>query len=105
MRAYGLTYDTGFATVGTTTHEPFRPEVVRREMEIIREHLLCDAVRVTGGMQYRLEDAAQAAAAVGPGRTTSNIRTGAAICDRPRPELIQSRELGRCGGALASAAC
>ncbi|MFC7585252.1 hypothetical protein ACFQYP_17140 [Nonomuraea antimicrobica] len=48
MRAYGVTYDTGFLSAGTTTHEPFDPDAVRREMQIIRDELHCDAVRVTG---------------------------------------------------------
>ncbi|WP_329073231.1 hypothetical protein [Streptomyces sp. NBC_01429] len=49
MRTFGMTYDTGFTTAGTTTREPFDPAVVRREMRIIRDELHCDAVRVTGG--------------------------------------------------------
>lgn len=46
MRVYGVTYDTGFETAGTTTDELFNPEVVRREMEIIRTQLRCDSVRI-----------------------------------------------------------
>ncbi|REE98053.1 hypothetical protein DFJ69_3533 [Thermomonospora umbrina] len=65
MRAYGVTYDTGFPTAGTTTHEPFDPEVVRRETQIIRDELHCDAVRITGGHQDRLETAARHAADAG----------------------------------------
>ncbi|MFC4117479.1 hypothetical protein [Nonomuraea zeae] len=65
MRAHGVTYDTGFPSAGTTTHEPFDPEVVRREMRIIRGELHCGAVRVTGGDQDRLETAARHAAAAG----------------------------------------
>ncbi|MEU4570391.1 hypothetical protein [Micromonospora sp. NPDC023956] len=65
MRAYGLTYDTGFSNAGTTTHEPFDPDIVRREMRIIRDDLHCDAVRITGGHQDRLETAARHAAAAG----------------------------------------
>ena len=65
MRAHGLTYDTGFTSAGTTTHEPYDPDVVRREMRIIRDELHCDAVRVTGGVQDRLETAARHAAAAG----------------------------------------
>ncbi|MEO3783725.1 hypothetical protein ABGB12_10365 [Actinocorallia sp. B10E7] len=65
MRAYGLTYDTGFPTAGTTTHEPYDPDVVRREMKVIRDELYCDAVRVTGGNPDRLETAARHAADVG----------------------------------------
>jgi hypothetical protein len=65
VRAYGITYDTGFTSAGTTTHEPFDPDLVRREMRIIRDELHCDAVRVTGGVQDRLETAARHAADAG----------------------------------------
>jgi hypothetical protein len=65
MRAYGVTYDTGFPSAGTTTHEPFDPDVVRREMQIIRDELRCDAVRITGGDPDRLETAAHHAARAG----------------------------------------
>lgn len=59
MRTFGITYDTGFTTAGTTTREPFDPAIVRREMQIIRDELHCDAVRVTGGDRDRLETAAR----------------------------------------------
>ncbi|WP_424216208.1 hypothetical protein ACN20G_29115 (plasmid) [Streptomyces sp. BI20] len=62
MRTFGITYDTGFTSAGTTTREPFDPVVVRREMRIIRDELGCDAVRVTGGDRDRLETAARYAA-------------------------------------------
>ncbi|RSN64466.1 hypothetical protein DMH12_03065 [Streptomyces sp. WAC 04229] len=62
MRTFGITYDTGFTNAGTTTREPFDPAVVRREMQIIRNELGCDAVRVTGGDRDRLEAAARHAA-------------------------------------------
>ncbi|MFF0520369.1 hypothetical protein ACFYTC_16790 [Actinomadura nitritigenes] len=65
MRAYGITYDTGFTSAGTTTHEPFDPDLVRREMRIIRGELRCDAVRITGGVQDRLDTAASHAADAG----------------------------------------
>ncbi|MEV7425860.1 hypothetical protein [Streptomyces sp. NPDC091212] len=65
MRTFGMTYDTGFTTAGTTTREPFDPAVVRREMRIIRDELHCDAVRVTGGDRDRLETAARHAAGAG----------------------------------------
>ena len=58
MRGKGITYDTGFRIAGTSTREPFDPEIVRREMRIIREDLHCNAVRVTGGYLERLEVAA-----------------------------------------------
>jgi len=65
MRAFGVTYDTGFTSAGTTNHEPFLPDIVQREMRVIREDLRCDAVRVTGGVGERLEIAARAAADAG----------------------------------------
>jgi hypothetical protein len=65
MRAWGVTYDTGFTHLGTTTHEPFDPGIVARDMQIIRNDLHADAVRITGGVGDRLEIAAQHAAAAG----------------------------------------
>jgi hypothetical protein len=59
MRVWGVTYDTGFTSGGTTTHEPFDPDVVAEEMRIIRNDLGADAVRITGGIAERLEIAAQ----------------------------------------------
>lgn len=64
MRGKGITYDTGFLTAGgSSTHEPFDPETVQREMNIIRDDLRCNAVRITGGNVDRLEIAARYAAA------------------------------------------
>jgi hypothetical protein len=65
MRGKGITYDTGFLSAGTSTREPFDPEVVRREMRVIRDDLHCNAVRVTGGDPDRLEIAATHAADAG----------------------------------------
>ncbi len=65
MRAKGINYDTGFLSAGTSTHEPFDAEVVRREMRVIRDDLHCTAVRVTGGDPDRLEIAAAHAADAG----------------------------------------
>ncbi|MGH3628155.1 MAG: hypothetical protein ACRDRL_12050 [Sciscionella sp.] len=65
MRVYGINYDVGFSSCGTTTHEPFDANTVRREMQIIREDLRCDAVRITGADPDRLETAARHAAAAG----------------------------------------
>jgi hypothetical protein len=65
VRGNGITYDTGFLSAGTSTHEPFDPEVVRREMRVIHDDLHCTAVRITGGIPDRLEIAATHAAAVG----------------------------------------
>jgi len=61
----GITFDTGFRSAGTSTREPFDPEIVRREMRVIRDDLHCDAVRVTGGYADRLKIAATHAAAAG----------------------------------------
>ncbi len=65
MRGKGITFDTGFLSAGTSTREPFDPEVVRREMRVIRDDLHCNAVRVTGGDLDRLKIAATHAAAAG----------------------------------------
>src|SRR5215831_13883227 len=65
MRTKGINYDTGFFNAGTSTHEPFEPNVVRRDMQVIRDDLHCTAVRITGGDPDRLEIAASHAADVG----------------------------------------
>ncbi|WP_326556747.1 hypothetical protein [Micromonospora sp. NBC_01796] len=65
MRVFGMNYDTGFVSAGSTTHEPFDPEAVRRDLRVIRDELHCDAVRITGGIQDRLELAARFAAEAG----------------------------------------
>jgi hypothetical protein len=65
MRGKGITYDTGFLSAGTSTHEPFDPDVVRREMRVIRDDLHCTAVRITGGDPDRLKIAATHAADAG----------------------------------------
>ena len=65
MRVFGMNYDTGFVSAGSTTHEPFDPETVRRDLRVIRQELHCDAVRITGGIQDRLELAARFAAETG----------------------------------------
>jgi hypothetical protein len=62
MRVFGINYDTGFVSGGSTTHEPFNPETVRRDLRVIGAELHCDAVRITGGVQDRLELAARLAA-------------------------------------------
>jgi hypothetical protein len=58
VRAKGINFDTGFFNAGTSTRESFDPEIVRREMRIIRDDLNCTAVRITGGDPDRLETAA-----------------------------------------------
>jgi hypothetical protein len=65
MRGNGISYDTGFINAGVSTHEPFDPEVVGRELRIIREDLHCTAVRIIGGDPDRLEAAAAHAAEAG----------------------------------------
>ncbi|TDQ50294.1 hypothetical protein [Actinorugispora endophytica] len=65
MRARGISYDTGFVHKGTFSRESFDPEVVRRELRVIRDDLHCDAVRVIGGDPERLEFAAAHAAELG----------------------------------------
>ncbi|GAA0326942.1 hypothetical protein NE235_09125 [Actinoallomurus spadix] len=65
MRRYGIGYDTGFINLGVSTRQVLDPEVVRREMRVIREDLHCDAVRVTGSDPERLELAATLAAEAG----------------------------------------
>ncbi len=65
MRAKGITYDTGFVRQGANSRERFDPEIVKRELRIIRDDLHCNAVRVTGGDPERLEFAATFAADLG----------------------------------------
>jgi hypothetical protein len=65
MRGKGIGFDTGFLSAGTSTREPFDPEVVRREMRVIRDDLHCTAVRITGGDPERLKIAATHAADAG----------------------------------------
>ncbi|MBP2335654.1 hypothetical protein JOF41_001832 [Saccharothrix coeruleofusca] len=65
MRAKGISYDTGFVRDGTTSRERFDPDVVRRELTVIRDDLHCTAVRVIGGDPERLELAATCAADLG----------------------------------------
>ena len=65
MRTRGINYDTGFLNAGTSTRAFFDPDVVRREMRIIRDDLHCTAVRITGGDPDRLEIAAAHAATAG----------------------------------------
>ncbi|MBQ1025004.1 hypothetical protein [Micromonospora sp. C95] len=65
MRVFGMNYDTGFVSAGSTTHEPFDPETVRHDLRVIRDELHCDAVRITGGVQDRLELTARLATEAG----------------------------------------
>ncbi|GAA5015461.1 hypothetical protein [Actinopolymorpha pittospori] len=65
MRANGISYDTGFVRDGTISREHFDPEVVKRELRIIRDDLHCNAVRIIGGDPERLELAATFAVDLG----------------------------------------
>ncbi|WP_116201072.1 hypothetical protein [Amycolatopsis circi] len=65
MRGKGMTYDTGFVRNGRSSRESFEPEVVKRELAIIRDDLHCTAVQVVGGDPDRLEQAARWAADLG----------------------------------------
>ena len=64
MRGKGITYDTGFINAGEHPRT-LRPDIVKREMRIIRDDLHCNAVRITGGDPDRLEIAAPHAAEAG----------------------------------------
>src|SRR5436853_7468416 len=61
LRAKGIGYDTGFRFDGVT-RRPFDHELVRRELQIIRDDLHCTAVRLFGDDLARLEFAARHAA-------------------------------------------
>ncbi|RSM45268.1 hypothetical protein DMA12_14685 [Amycolatopsis balhimycina DSM 5908] len=65
MRAKGIAYDTGFVRNGQISRERFGPDVVRRELAIIRDDLHCNAVHLVGGDPERLELAARCAAELG----------------------------------------
>ncbi|MGH9213238.1 MAG: hypothetical protein ACRD2C_21595 [Acidimicrobiales bacterium] len=65
MRAKGMTYDTGFVRHGSNSRDHFDPELVKRELAIIRDDLHCNAVQITGGDPQRLELAARYAAEIG----------------------------------------
>jgi hypothetical protein len=64
MRAKGIGYDTGFERDGRF-NRPFEPDLVRRELTIIRDDLHCTAVRLIGTDLDRIEFAAREAAALG----------------------------------------
>ncbi|MFF5212157.1 hypothetical protein [Streptosporangium sp. NPDC000396] len=65
MRAKGISYDTGFVKNGANSRKRFDPDVVERELRIIRDDLHCTAVRVMGGDPERIELAAAHAADLG----------------------------------------
>jgi hypothetical protein len=65
LRARGITYDTGFIRNEQVARKHFDPDVVRRELTIIRDDLHCNAVQVIGGDPSRLALAARHAAELG----------------------------------------
>jgi hypothetical protein len=62
VRAKGISYETGFIRDGQISRLHFDPEIVARELRIIRDDLHCNAVRIIGGDPGRLELAAACAA-------------------------------------------
>ena len=64
MRARGIGYDAGFSYDGVQ-RRPFDETLVRRELQIIRDDLHCNAVRLFGNDLDRLEAAAAYAADLG----------------------------------------
>lgn len=65
MRGKGISYDTGFVHNAAISRERLDPEIVARELRIIRDDLHCNAVRLIGGVPERLELAAACAADLG----------------------------------------
>lgn len=65
MRAKGICYDTGFLRGGTYSREHCDPDLVQRELTVIRDDLHCTAVHITGGDPDRLDLAARLAAELG----------------------------------------
>ena len=71
MRARGIAYDTGLHQPNSAAPQPldsrpdFDPELVRRELTIIRDDLHCTAVQIIGADPARLETAARSAADLG----------------------------------------
>lgn len=65
MRAEGISYETGFVHDGRFSRVQFDPNIVARELRVIRDDLHCNAVRVIGGDPGRLELAAAIAADLG----------------------------------------
>jgi hypothetical protein len=65
VRGKGITYDTGFVHRGANSRKRFDPELVERELRIIRDDMHCTAVRVTGGDPERIEFAATIAVELG----------------------------------------
>ena len=64
MRVKGISYDTGF-WLGGTIERPFEPELVRHELDTIKNDLHCTAVRLIGNDLDRLDFAGAYAADLG----------------------------------------
>ncbi|HMH20172.1 MAG TPA: hypothetical protein VK563_00280 [Puia sp.] len=66
MRYLGINYDTGTkTTTGGLTREVFSVNIVRREIELIRHELHCNAIRISGDDIGRIVTAAEIALATG----------------------------------------
>jgi hypothetical protein len=65
MRLKGVCYDVGREMMGRNWRPDFDPRVVRRELEIIRNDLHCNAVRLQGRDPERLRLAAEPALELG----------------------------------------
>ena len=65
MRGKGICYDAGFVHAGVSSRESLDPDLVEREMQIIRNDLHCTAVRIIGGTPERLDLVAGLAAEAG----------------------------------------
>ena len=65
MRGKSISYDTGFIHKGTSSRPTLDPQLVKRELEIIRDDLHCNAIRVTGSDPERLDLVANIAGAAG----------------------------------------
>lgn len=91
MRAKGINYDTGFINKGVSSREPFDITVVTREIQIIRDDLHCNAIRVTGGDPARLEIAARIAAEAG-----LEVWFSPFTCDLTHEEMLEL--LADCAG-------
>lgn len=63
LKRKGINYDVGTHTrgQGSSSRDEFDPRIVRREMELIRRELHCNAIRISGQDISRLELAAQEA--------------------------------------------
>ncbi|MFI5959164.1 hypothetical protein [Cryptosporangium sp. NPDC051539] len=65
MRAKGITYDTGWVRYGANSLPTFDPGRVASDLQLIRDELHCNAVRITGGDAGRIDTAASIAVDLG----------------------------------------